>query len=542
MGPDDDPSPPNTVAVSRPGVDNATENADGARTGVEPQPAGAPPRPRPRWWEWRPAVAGRCVLAGLGLAASVPPWGWWPLAFVGIALLDGLLADQPWRRRLGRAWLVAAAWLYPAMLWMYDLTAPGYVVAGAFFAGYFALAAVLTPATRPGRLVVLPGAFALAELARWSWPFGGVPLAHLALGQVASPLAVLARLGGSLLVVLAVVAVGQALASAARRDLRAAAAGLAAVAALGVMATAWPRSTTVREATVALVQGGGRQRTRASSDQEPVVLARQVEASRLIDRPVDLVVWPENVVNPNAVTLTRARADELVRRVAAEVGAPVLAGWFYPVSSTDTVNYQSTILPDGEEIDRYDKRNIVPFGEYVPLRGLIERFSQELPAHDVRRGTNDPVLETPVGPVGVSISWEGFFETRARSSVRDGAELLANPTNGASYWLTQIHTQQVASNQLRAIENDRWVLQVAPTGMSAVIDPDGHVIERTGISERAVLIDTVELRRGRTPASRLGFWPVALFGVGAIALFRARPLARRLAGRARPHPTGSATG
>ena len=206
------------------------------------------------------------------------------------------------------------------------------------------------------------------------------------------------------------------------------------------------------------------------------------------------------------------------------------------------MNYQSTILPDGDEIDRYDKRNIVPFGEYVPLRGLIERFSDELPRRDVARGTNDSALDTPVGPVGVSISWEGFFETRARASVRDGAELLANPTNGASYWLTQIHTQQVASNQLRAIENDRWVLQVAPTGMSAVIDPDGRVVQRTGISERAVLIDTVELRRGRTPASRLGFWPVALYGVGAIGVVRLRPLIRRPGGRGRPSPTGSTTG
>jgi len=530
--------PPNSVAVACPGVAHAAGQAGGAPAGV----TGASCRPRPPWWERRPTVAARCVLAGVCLAASVPPWGWWPLAFVGIALLDRLLADQPWRRRAVRTWLVAAAWLYPAMLWMYDLTAPGYVVAGGFFAGYFALAGAATPATRPGRLVVLPGAIALAELARWSWPFGGVPLAHLALGQASAPLAVLARLGGSLLVVVGVVAVGQALASALRRDLRAVAVGLAAVAVLGVAATAWPRSSVVRDATVALVQGGGRQRTRASSDQEPVVLARQVEASRLIDRPVDLVIWPENVVNPNNVTLTRGRADQLVRRVAAEVGAPVLAGWFYPVSVTDTVNYQSTILPDGSEVDRYDKRNIVPFGEYVPLRGLIERFSGELPAHDVRRGTNDPVLDTPVGPVGVSISWEGFFETRARSSVRDGAELLTNPTNGASYWITQIHTQQVASNQLRAIENDRWVLQVAPTGLSAVIDPDGRVVQRTGISERAVLIDTVELRRGRTPASRFGFWPVALYGLGAIAWFRARPPARRLAGTAQRPPTGSGTG
>jgi apolipoprotein N-acyltransferase len=117
----------------------------------------------------------------------------------------------------------------------------------------------------------------------------------------------------------------------------------------------------------------------------------------------------------------------------------------------------------------------------------------------------------------VGISWEGFFEHRARHAVREGAELLINPTNGASYWLTQVQSQQVASNRLRALENDRWVLQVAPTGYSAIVDPNGRVVERTGISERAVLVDTVEMRRGRTLASRVGWWPVVVYGVGAIA-------------------------
>lgn len=495
--------------------------------GADPvEPAGAPvpgpgtaPGPAPaRWWDRPPVVGARALTAGVALAASVPPWGWWPLAFVGVALLDGLVADQPLRRRFGRTWLAAAAWLYPATLWMFDLTAPGYVVAGAFFAGYFGLAAALTPARGRGRLLVLPGAVALAELARWSWPFGGVPLAHLALSQVDSPLGPLARLGGSALVVVAVVVVGQALASAVAGNRRAAAAGLGVVLVGVAVAWALPRATVADdEVRVALVQGGGPQRTRAASDQQPVVLARHVEASRFIDGDVDLVVWPENVVNPG-LFLDQERAYELVSGVAAATGAPVLAGWFYPVSDTATVNYQSTILPDGREIDRYDKVRVVPFGEYVPLRGLIERFSAELPGRDVQVGTRDPVLDTPVGPVGVSISWEGFFETRARAAVRAGAEVLANPTNGSSYWLTQVQTQQVASNRLRALETDRWVLQVAPTGFSAVIDPDGRVVARTDISERETLIGTVELRQGTTPAVRFGFWPVLLYGVGAVAV------------------------
>lgn len=461
-------------------------------------------------------VALWAIGAGLSLAASMPPWGWWPLAFVGIAALDHLITDQPWRARFARTWLVAAAWLYPAMLWMWDLTAPGYVVAGAFFATYFATAAALTPAG-PERRLILPFTMALAELARWSWPFGGVPLAHLALSQADAPLGQIARLGGGLAVVVAVVVVGQALAAlVVDRQPRRAVPGLIAVVALLAGAALHPRAEVRREVDVALIQGGGPQQTRASSRQQPIVLGRHREATRLVEGSVDLVIWPENVVNPGRF-LTHNDADLLVRQVAAETNASVLAGWFYLISDDQTVNYHSTITPDGDEIDRYDKVRLVPFGEYVPLRGLIEMLNDEIPGRDVVVGTTEPVLDTPVGPVGVSISWEGFFETRARASVRAGAELLSNPTNGSSYWLTQVQTQQVASNRLRAIENDRWVLQVAPTGFSAIVDPDGNVIQRTGISERAALVDTVEMRQGQTLATRVGFWPVLVVGLAAVA-------------------------
>ena len=479
------------------------------------RPADGTDAPSPGWWSRGPMVVARCVLAGLALAASIPPWGWWPLAFVGMALLDGLIAGVPWSTRLGRAWLVGLAWMLPATLFVWDLTPPGYPVAAVFLGGFLAVAAAVTPGDGRRR-VVLPGAVALMELIRWSWPFGGVPLAHLAIGQASSPLGQTARLAGSLLVVALVVVVGQALAALVTGDRRAAAVGAAAVAVALAAAALHPRAMVRDEVNVALVQGGGAQRTRAASDQEPVVLGRHLEASRRIEGSLDLVVWPENVVNPGRY-LDYDDAYAEVERLAAGTGASVLAGWFYSVSDTQNVNYQSTITPGGDEIDRYEKVKLVPFGELVPFRGLIERINDEIPSRNVRPGTTDAVLDTPVGPVGVSISWEGFFETRARTSAREGAELLTNPTNGASYWLTQVQTQQVASNQLRAIENDRWVLQVAPTGFSAVIDPDGTVRQRTGVSERATLTDTVELRRGRTLATVVGFWPMGLYGAGVVA-------------------------
>ena len=169
---------------------------------------------------------------------------------------------------------------------------------------------------------------------------------------------------------------------------------------------------------------------------------------------------------------------------------------------------------------------LVPFGEFVPLRSLIERFSDELPGRDVRRGTSEAVLDTAVGPLGVSISWEVFFDHRARDAIGNGGQVLLNPTNGSSYWLTIVQSQQVASSRLRALETDRWVLQAAPTGFSAIVEPDGTVRERTGVSEQRVLYSTIELRTGRTLAVAWGGWPVLLWAL-AILLLAHRDLIRR---------------
>jgi apolipoprotein N-acyltransferase len=150
----------------------------------------------------------------------------------------------------------------------------------------------------------------------------------------------------------------------------------------------------------------------------------------------------------------------------------------------------------------------------------------------VRPGTEPAVLDTPFGRVGVSISWEIFFDHRSRDAIGNGGQILLNPTNGASYWLTIVQTQQVASSRLRALETGRYVLQAAPTGFSAVIAPDGTVRQRTRISEQKVLYDTVELRDGLTIATRVGAWPMLV--IALLCLVGAQLLARRSL-RREPH-------
>ena len=268
---------------------------------------------------------------------------------------------------------------------------------------------------------------------------------------------------------------------------------------------------------MAIVQGGGPQRTRAANTEPGVVFERHLEASQLVQKPVDLVVWPEDVVDVHGLFVNseeRLRLAEL----ATQLDATLVAGVVEDVSATQAANFAAVFTPDGSLVDRYDKVRLVPFGEYVPMRSLIEPLAPDyLPARDMRRGDSPAVVDTPVGRLGLSISWEIFFEDRARDAIGNGGEVLLNPTNGASYWLTIVQTQQIASSQLRAMETGRWVVQSAPTGFSAFIDPDGNVYQRTAVSERKVIQTEVELRTGHTLATRAGPWPMVALSLAALA-------------------------
>jgi apolipoprotein N-acyltransferase len=486
----------------------------------------------------RGAATALAVVAGLCLAASVPPWGWWPLAFVGVALLDVLLDGATAKERFRCTALVAAAWLYPATFWMIDLTLPGYVLAGAIYAVLYGLGGMLVPPGR-GRLLALPAVVVLLELVRWSVPFGGVPLATLPMGQVAGPFAPTVRVGGGLLLTALVVAGGMALAALYRRDLRIAGALAGALVLSLAVAAVAPRAEAVGVVRFAVAQGGGEQRTRFNPCNAPQVFARQLEATALVTEPVDVVLWPENVVNTEPEGTERScddllypsEASAVLAELADELDAVVLPGWFREDEEDPSanLNYTESVEPDGTVSGRYDKVRTVPFGEFVPLRSLVERFSGELPARDVRPGTGPAVLVTSQGTFGVSISWEIFFEHRARDAALDGGEVLLSPTNGSSYWLSIVQTQQVASSRLRALETDRWVLQAAPTGFSAVVTPDGDVVDRIGIGEQGAMVADVERRSGQTLATRLGFWPMALAASAALAAawVLARPRATR---------------
>ena len=459
----------------------------------------------------------------------MPPWGWWPFAFVGLALWDRLIADVSWKRRFRRTWLVGAVWFFPTMLWMLDLTPPGYIAACVSYAAYFGVAVAFVP---PGRIrwIAFPGSVVIATAAMWTFPFGGVPLANLALTQagscappctqIDSPVAQAARLLGPLLVVALVVVGGIALSAAWERRWKAAAVALATVVGVTALGIVAPKGQDVDSVNVAIIQGGGPQRTRFGNGDARAVFERHLAATRqLVKQPVDVILWPENVIAVEGRLAQNPEFAEL-QQLAKDMDATLIVGATEGISQKDFLNAAIVINPDGTMGERFDKVRAVPFGEFVPLRGLITTIvgASGIPSRDVVPGDGHGVLHTQDGDFGVVISWETFFSGRAQDAIANGGEILMNPTNGASYWLTQVQTQQIASSRLRAIETGRWVTQAAPTGFSALIAPNGALLERTGVSETRVIQADVPRRQGTTLSTLVGPWAMLALSLAGIVV------------------------
>lgn len=458
--------------------------------------------------------------SGAFVAFSLPPWGWWPLAFIGIAIFARITTSGITHKRtqflLGT--IFAFGWFAPGMCWMWFLTPPGYVIAVILFAAFHGVASVVGSRSMYP-LVALPLAHALAETFRFSFPFGGVPLASLAISQSASPLVGIVRIGGPLLLTFCVLQIGFALSQLVVAPKMKHLAVFGAIVALVVCAGMFaPKGSDTGETrTIAAVQGGGPQGTLAINTNPRDVVERHLAATRTITSTnLDMVIWPENVIDVADFYDSVERTE--IAEQAARLNAPFVVGITEDMNARYFTNAQIVVNEDGTLGDRYDKVRRVPFGEFVPLRGLLETLGAPVDRipRDALAGSDIAQLQVDDTTVGVVISWEVFFSGRANEGVEAGGSLLVNPTNGSSYTGTILQTQQIASSRLRAIENGRWLVQVSPTGFSAFISPTGEVFNRTGVSEQRVLERTINLRSGRTLYSNLGDLPFIVLMVAVL--------------------------
>ncbi len=499
-------------------------------------PAGAAARP------WRAPVLA--ALAGAAYPLGFAPFGWWLLAIASPAVLFTLVGGPlPARRALALGWLfglgafgVGVSWVYVSLHDYGRAPAALAAVLTALFVAALALfpallawgAARLAPPGAWRLLLWLPAGWALAEWAR-CWLLTGFPWLLLAHALVESPLAGLAPVAGQHGMGLAGAGLAGLAAWAAgaprRRALPAALAAAAALAGGALLGRLeWTRPTGA-PVPVALVQGNVAQQEKWRPERRAATLALYRELT-LAQQGVRLVLWPESAI-PAFAHQAQGYLDRLAARLAP-AGTALVTGILHmdPASG----RYHNSILAVGQPAQLYHKRHLVPFGEVLPLRGLLGAAANLLnvPYADFSPGpARQPPLRAGGLVLGPTICYEIAFPALVRSAL-PAAQVLVNVSNDGWFGDSLAPHQHLQIARLRALETGRPLLRATNTGITAVIGPHGRVLARAPQFEVAVVRATVTPHGGLTPYVRLGDAPALL---AAAALLALATLARSRRGR-----------
>jgi apolipoprotein N-acyltransferase len=225
---------------------------------------------------------------------------------------------------------------------------------------------------------------------------------------------------------------------------------------------------------------------------------RRLTHEAAADPEVQLIIWPE-AATPFFFANDRAyQARQLL--LAQEVGRPLLFGSpTYSREGNQDVMYNSAFLvgPDATVWGRYDKIHLVPFGEYIPLHRLLF-FLDKLVVGigDFRSGETYTVMAVPQGRFAVLICFEVIFPELVRHFARHGAQFLANITNDAWFGYSPASYQHLSMVVFRAVENRLPIVRAANTGISAVIDPTGRLVQQTDLFVRTWIKDRISLADG----------------------------------------------
>ncbi|UXY25961.1 apolipoprotein N-acyltransferase [Streptomyces sp. HUAS TT20] len=505
---------------------------------LQPQPA---PTARGLRLLRRLAPAAAAALCGVLLYVSFPPRTVWWLAVPAFAGFAWVLRDRSWKAALGLGYLFGLGFLLPLLVWTGVEVGPGpWLALVAIEAVFVALVGVGVAAVSklPAWPLWAAAVWIAGEALRARVPFRGFPWGKIAFGQADGLFLPLAAVGGTPVLGFAVVLCGFGLYEAGRlaaegrrtRTLRKAAAATAllsvavpvagAVAARGLVSDKAENGT----ATVAVIQGNVPRAGLEFSAQRRAVLDYHARETRKLAADIkagkvakpDFVLWPEN--SSDIDPFTNADAAQILDDAAEAVGAPISVGGVVEKDGK-LLNEQILWDPVKGPTQTYDKRQIQPFGEYLPLRSLVGAINKNwtgMVRQDFSRGTKPGVFDFDGAKVGLVTCYEAAFDWAVRSEVTDGAQMISVPSNNATFDRSEMTYQQLAMSRVRAVEHSRTVTVPVTSGVSAVIMPDGTITEKTGMFVPDYLVQKVPLRSSKTPATELGILPeIALLLVAA---------------------------
>jgi apolipoprotein N-acyltransferase len=482
------------------------------------------------------------LLGGVALSFAYPEPDIGPLAWFALVPLLVLARGSS----SGRALVLGLSFgvgFFGALLWWISLVGwLGWAVLVALEASFVALFALAwSLASRRGDLawsLVAPAVLWVAlEYARASVPLGGFTWGQLSQSQ--HDLEWLLRAAGlaggwlvSALVVLVNACVARALVAGARARWR----EVSIAAGVGVAALTAPVLLPVPEAEggalrVAIVQGNVLTGFDSLLDKELAILqSHERLTARLAGRDIDLVVWPESSVGMDIERVPAAASA--VARAARAVGAPMIIGGDLDLDRQRYMVMAFHISAAGEVVDRYQKTHLVPFGEYVPARPLLDWMPilDQIP-RDAIAGDDPVVFDVPGGRVAPVISFEGDFGSLVRARIAAGGRLLVVATNTSTWGSAWASAQHLAFSEVRAAENGVWVAHAALSGTSGFVAPSGEIRRRTPIGVATTRVETVRFATRPSLYARTGDWlPLGCIALGAAAtaLGATRPRPYRL--------------
>ena len=475
---------------------------------------------------------------------AFPPVDAGPVALAALApLLWAVSRARP--RRAALLGLVFGLTHYGLQLsWLTVQTWLGWALYAAWqalcMAAVFWLTARAWRGERPVRSAFAFGAIWTAlEWARLSWPFGGIVWADLGATQHDNPLLLpAASVVGSLGIAFVVASVNGLVLSALNRTRRVPAA-MAAVALVVGPVVIPLRTPDGPRVDVAAIQGSIPERLATVSRilENRIVAASHARLTRsLASDPPDLLVWPENALDDDPTIDPEMGA--IVFDAVTTAGAHALIGAITVDGTGHLYNENLLYDPGGRLAGRYRKNHVLPFGEYVPFR----RYLGWLPdvdrvRDDLSAGTEPGRFRIPAGRFASAICFENVFADLIRRYTTAEMGFLVISTNNASFKRSAAPEQHVALSEMRAVENGRWVVHAALSGISAVIDHRGRVHGTTALFRPQILRAAIPQADGRTIFNVIGGWLPAAYWAGlALAMVAVRQPRRRPAGPLPAHP------
>jgi apolipoprotein N-acyltransferase len=286
----------------------------------------------------------------------------------------------------------------------------------------------------------------------------------------------------------------------------------------GRAGSANPAGPAVRdpEVKVAIAQGGIDQNVKWDPENQLATLEIYMELTRTArDAGAQVVVWPET-----AAPFFYGWEAGLSRRleaIAVSGGIPIIFGapWYEPAGVGKFYNSVFHMDARGVVLGRYDKRHLVPFGEYIPLRSILFFLNKlTVGTEDFSTGSGPALFRVGGRPVAASICYEALFPALIRDGVLEGAAWLVNVTNDAWFGDTVAPHQHLAMARMRCVEFRRPMVRAANTGISAVIDGNGGVTASLGLFRRGVVVAAIRPATFDTVYAKTG----EIFGISCSIL------------------------